>query len=366
MVRVLHCVNNMHRAGLETMIMNYYRNIDRTKIQFDFLMHREERSDYDDEIEALGGKIYRAPRLYPQNYPAYFRFMKRFFADHPEYQIVHSHIDAMSYLPLSAAKKAGVPIRIAHSHNTAIDMDFKYPLKQYFRWRIGRVTTNCLACGRDAGKFLFKKNDVTVIPNAIDADSFLYDEETRSTMRCELGIQDRFVVGHIGRFSKQKNHSFLLDVFYEIQKSKPEAILLLIGTGEMENSVKEKAERMQISDKVLFLGVRSDVAKLYAAMDVFLMPSLYEGIPVVGIEAQFSDLSCFFSTGVPEEVAFSKNCLFLELKLSARDWANVILLHERERRKRAPFLDSCYRIENSAQGLQQYYFNLLTERGCLV
>ena len=122
----------MHRAGLETMLMNYYRHIDREQIQFDFLTHRPERGDYDDEIEQLGGRVYYAPRLYPQNYPAYFAYMKQFFAEHPEYRIVHSHIDAMSYLPLLAAKKAGVPIRIAHSHNTSIDRDFKYILKQYF------------------------------------------------------------------------------------------------------------------------------------------------------------------------------------------------------------------------------------------
>ena len=129
MIRILQCVNDMHRAGLETMLMNYYRNIDRDKIQFDFLTHRPNRSDYDDEIESLGGKMYYAPRLYPQNYPEYFKWMKRFFAEHPEYKVVHSHIDAMSYLPLKAAKAANIPVRIAHSHNTSIDKDFKYLLK---------------------------------------------------------------------------------------------------------------------------------------------------------------------------------------------------------------------------------------------
>ena len=147
MIRILQCVNNMHRAGLETMLMNYYRNIDRDQIQFDFLTHRPERGDYDDEIEQLGGRVYYAPRLYPQNYPAYFAYMKRFFAEHPEYRIVHSHIDSMSYLPLLAAKKAGIPIRIAHSHNTSLDRDFKYLLKQYFRKRIPSVANVHLTCG---------------------------------------------------------------------------------------------------------------------------------------------------------------------------------------------------------------------------
>ena len=138
-MRVLQVVNDMHRAGLETMLMNYYRNINREDIQFDFLTHRAYKSDYDDEIISLGGKMYYAPRLYPQNYLQYFKWMRTFFYDHPEYQIIHSHIDTMSYLPLLAAKKARIPVRIAHSHNTSIDKDFKYPLKQFFRTQITSV-----------------------------------------------------------------------------------------------------------------------------------------------------------------------------------------------------------------------------------
>jgi len=213
MIRILHCVNDMHRAGLETMLMNYYRNIDRTKIQFDFLTHRPYRSDYDDEIESLGGKIYYAPRLYPQNYPVYFRWMRKFFKEHPEYKIVHSHIDTMSYLPLLAAKKAGVPIRIAHSHNTSLDKDFKYLLKQYFRFRINSVCTHRLACGKEAGEFLFGNRDFKVIPNAIDAEKFYFNKDLRDEKRKELGLAGKFVVGHVGRLSYQKNHKFLIEIF---------------------------------------------------------------------------------------------------------------------------------------------------------
>ena len=172
MIRILQCVNDMHRAGLETMLMNYYRNIDREKIQFDFLTHRPQRSDYDDEIESLGGKIYYAPRLYPQNYPKYFKWMKQFFSEHPEYKIIHSHIDAMSYLPLKAAKKANIPIRIAHSHNTAIDRDFKYLLKTYFRFKLPKVANYYCACGKEAGEFLFPGKEYMYVPNAIEIDRF--------------------------------------------------------------------------------------------------------------------------------------------------------------------------------------------------
>lgn len=182
-MRILQVVNDMHRAGLETMLMNYYRNIDRTKIQFDFLTHRPYKSDYDDEILSLGGRMYYAPRLYPQNYIQYFRWMDKFFEEHLEYQIMHSHIDSMSYLPLLAAKRANVPVRIAHSHNTSIDRDLKYPLKQLFRTRITKVANEYCACGEEAGKFLFGNRDFKVIPNAIETERFIYKEEVRKRVR---------------------------------------------------------------------------------------------------------------------------------------------------------------------------------------
>ena len=240
MIRVLQCVNDMHRAGLETMLMNYYRNIDRTKIQFDFLTHRPDKSDYDDEILSLGGKVYYAPRLYPQNYPAYFKYMKKFFAEHPEYQIVHSHIDSMSYLPLLAAKKAGVPIRIAHSHNTSIDKDFKYILKQYFRKKVTKAANYYCACGQEAGEFLFPGKEFTFIPNAIEVDKFLYNEEVRDRKRKDLGLTSEFVVGHVGRLSYQKNHELLIRIFNELHKKDANTILLLIGVGEKENEIRKQ------------------------------------------------------------------------------------------------------------------------------
>ena len=232
MIRVLQCVNDMHRSGLETMLMNYYRNIDRTKIQFDFLTHRPGKSDYDDEILSLGGKVYYAPRLYPQNYPAYFKYMKKFFAEHPEYQIVHSHIDSMSYLPLLAAKKAGVLVRIAHSHNTSIDKDFKYILKQYFRKKITKAANYYCACGQEAGEFLFPGKEFTFIPNAIEVDKFLYNKEVRDKKRKDLGLANEFVVGHVGRLSYQKNHELLIRIFDELHKKDANTVLLLIGVGE--------------------------------------------------------------------------------------------------------------------------------------
>lgn len=363
MIRVLEVVNDMHRAGLETMLMNYYRHINRTKIQFDFLTHRPYDSDYDQEIKLLGGKIYHAPRLYPQNYPAYFKYMKEFFEDHPEYKIVHSHIDAMSYLPLKAAKKAGVPIRIAHSHNTSIDKDFKFPLKVYFKHQIPKVTNYYAACGQAAGKFLFPGKDFKFIPNAIEPDKFLFNEQTRKEYRTKLGFTDKnFVIGHVGRLSYQKNHKFLIKIFDEVHKKEPNARLVLVGVGEKEKTIRKQVRELHLNKYVQFLGNRSDVANLYQAFDVFVMPSLFEGIPVVGIEAQFSGLPIVFSDKVPKEVAFTKQCKFLSLNTPISIWCkNILNTNLTKKRRENNLLNSIYNVNNAKNILENYYFQLNTQ-----
>lgn len=358
MIRVLQCVNNMDRAGLETMLMNYYRNIDRTKIQFDFLMHRPDKSDYDDEIEKLGGRIYRAPRLYPQNYPAYFSFMRQFFRDHPEYQIMHSHIDAMSFLPLLAGKKAGIPIRIAHSHSTSIDRDFKYWLKQWYRHKIPSVSNYHFACGEKAGRFLFGDKVFRVIPNAVDRKQYLFDSEVRFRKREEFQLGERFVIGHVGRFSYPKNHTFLIRVFEQVLKREPDAVLLLIGTGEKESAIRVQVRQLGIEDRVLFLGSRSDVAELYQAMDVFVLPSLFEGIPVVGIEAQYAGVPCIFSDRVPDEVSFTEQCEFVDLNLPVDSWADKIMSYRYWKRGEQEVVGAQYDIQYACSVLEKLYLDL--------
>lgn len=361
-IRILQCVNDMHRAGLETMLMNYYRNIDRNEIQFDFLTHRPNPSDYDDKILSLGGKVYYAPRLYPQNYPAYFKWMAKFFKEHPEYQIVHSHIDSMSYLPLKAAKKAGIPHRIAHSHNTSIDKDFKYPLKQLFRFELPHVANHYLACGQDAGKFMYGKRNFMVVPNAVDAKHFYYNEEVREAKREELGLKDgQFVVGHVGRLSYQKNHKFILEIFREVAQMDASFVLMLVGTGEKEEKIKEQIKELELEDRVMMLGNRGDVAELYQAMDVFILPSLFEGIPVVGVEAQFAGLPVLFSDKVPTEVKFSSKCQFIALGAGPEVWAKAIFESKDTERTSSyqDLADSPYDIKNSHNILENYYKKLL-------
>lgn len=361
MIRILQCVNNMHRAGLETMLMNYYRNIDRDEIQFDFLTHRPERSDYDDEIESLGGKMYYAPRLYPQNYVAYFRYMKQFFRDHPEYKIVHSHIGSMSFLPLLAAKKANIPIRIAHSHNTSIERDFKYALKQVFRLGIPYVANQYYACGEEAGRFLFGKRKFVFIPNSIDSSNFVYNEQIRKMKRKELGITDEYVVGHVGRFSYQKNHKMLINIFERVLEKNQDSFLLLVGVGEKEQEIRSQVKNTGIEEKVKFLGNRSDVNELYQAMDVFVMPSYFEGLPVVGVEAQFAGLPCIFSDKVPNEVKLTDAVDFISLKETPKKWAEMVCkCSVYDRNKGALSLSSsAFEIKNSAPTLAGKYVKLI-------
>lgn len=361
MIRVLQCVNDMHRAGLETMLMNYYRNIDRTKIQFDFLTHRSHKGDYDDEILSLGGKVYYAPRLYPQNYPKYFKWMAQFFQEHPEYKIVHSHIDAMSYLPLKAAKKAGVPVRIAHSHSTSIDRDFKYPLKQYYRHRIGSVLTDEFSCGKAAGEFLFQNDNFTLIPNAVDATKFYYNEDMRNTVREKLKISKQtFVMGHVGRISYPKNHRFLIDIFKFYHEINRDSVLLIVGTGDMEEEIKNYAKESGVNDSIKFLGNQKDTSKFYQVFDVFILPSLFEGVPLVGVEAQFADLPCFFSDKVPMEVVFSDKTHFMSLNQSVEEWAREIdkvdIVHRNSQR---PILTNAhYNIRTAHRKLEEKYYEL--------
>lgn len=360
MIYILQCVNDMHRAGLETMIMNYYRKMDRDKIQFGFLTHRPERSDFDEEIESMGGKMYYAPRLLPQNCLSYFKWMRAFFETHREYQIVHSHIDSMSYFPLLAAKRSNISVRIAHSHSTSIDRDFKYPFKQIFRLKLDEVATHRFACGNAAGNFLFRGKSFQIIPNAVDAQLFLFDEKKRKQKRKDLGIEDAFVVGHVGRFSYPKNHKFLIDIFGKVLQKEPNSVLLLVGTGEKEEKIRAYVSELHLENKVRFLGNRSDVNELYQTMDVFVLPSFFEGLPLVGLEAQFSDLPCVFSDKVPAEVKFNDDVHFVGLEESPTRWAEIILERKRKERtcRRASIINSQFDINNAYKILEQQYEKL--------
>jgi len=360
--RVLHIATYMGRGGLETFLMNVYRNIDREKIQFDFLVHRDFRADYDDEIEALGGRIHRLPRLNPFD-PGYRKALMDFFIQHPEYKIVHSHLDCMSSIPLSAAKKASVPVRIAHSHNSNQDKNLKYPLKLFYMRKIPKYATDLFACSKSAGDWMFPGQKVSLVKNGIETERFAFNLEIRLQVRQELGLGTDFVLGHVGRFMPQKNHSFLIDVFAEIQKRLPDAKLMLVGEGPLEADIREKVRKLGMEDVVMFLGVRADVDRLLQAMDVFLLPSLYEGLGMVAVEAQCSGLPCTVSDRVPTACKMTDDVAFLPLN-RPEEWSDTILSiqgHGRESQKNR-IQEAGYDIGTTANWLQEFYLEKFHER----
>lgn len=320
-IRVLHVVTNMCRGGLETMIMNYYRHIDRTKVQFDFLVHRDFESDYDAEILSLGGRIHHLPRLNPFS-PSYLGKLDAFFAEHPEYRIVHSHLDCMAGIPLKYAQKHGVPVRIGHAHSSSQDKDLKYPLKLIYKKNIARQATDLFACSEAAGSWMFGGVPFRVVNNAIDTHRYAFDPALRKQARQELGIgADELIFGHVGRFVPAKNHTFLIQILAQT----PAAKLLLVGDGELCASVEEQARELGVLDRVIFTGVRPDVERMLQVMDVFVFPSVYEGLPLTIVEAQSAGLPCLISDGVPIECKKSDLVTQIPLDAGTLHWAKAAL-----------------------------------------
>lgn len=357
-IRILQVVTHMNRGGLETMLMNYYRNIDRSKVQFDFLTHRTHKADYDDEIEALGGKIYHLPRLNPFS-KSYLKALDSFFKEHKEYQVVHCHQDCLSGVVLKVAKANGVKFTIAHSHNANQDKNLKYLVKIVAKRNITKYADKLFACGKEAGKWMFNTDDFDVLNNAIDTDKYIYDEKKSKEIRKSLGVEGKFVVGHVGRFNPQKNHEFLIDIFNEIQKIEPESMLMLVGDGDLRVNIENKVKVLGIEDKVKFMGVRSDVNDLMQAMDVFLFPSLYEGLPVTMVEAQASGLKCIISNKVPQECILTDNVQVISLEENFKLWAKEILKYKKYYRKntKESIEKAHFDINANVKYLQEFYLN---------
>lgn len=319
----------MDRAGTETLIMNLFRTIDRTKIQFDFLVHCHERGDYDEEIEALGGKIYRIEMPSALKLPQYFLQCKKFFASHPEISVVHGHLGSTAAFYLTAAKKTG-KYAIAHSHAqkypfSATEMVFRlasYPTRFIADYFMGASYEALLD---RYGSKVFKGKPNVILHNGIDSEVFIFSPSAREKIRAELGIStDTRVYIDVARLTLQKNHNFLLDVFAELVEQYPDSLLLLLGKGEKEKDLKAKARDLGIASKVMFLGVRGDVADVLSASDFFVLTSFSEGCPVSVIEAQANGLPCFLSSGVPPLVDGGKEVHFIDISQSTKIWVDAL------------------------------------------
>ena len=352
-------------GGVESVIMNYYRHLDHSKVQFDFICDEDSTRIPYDEIKKLGGRVFLVPKY--QNLPKYLKVLEKLFKEN-QYRIVHSNINTLSVFPLYAAKKAGVPIRISHSHSTSNPKEWKRNLiKNILRPFSKRYATDYFACSELAGRYLFgnktfDQGEVKIIHNAIDIEKFKFDEVARKKLRKELGIKDSTVViGHVGRFVQQKNHTFLVDVFNEYHRKKPDSKLLLVGSGPLENEIKKKVERLDLEDSVLFLGQRDDINKLYSVMDVFCLPSLYEGLPVVGVEAQAAGLPCVFSDKITDIIINNNSYL------TTIDRPGILLNHlfkiNIKRFNSLEKLSNKYNIKNSVKALENEYIRLCNIAG---
>lgn len=357
-VRVLHAVVNMHRGGAETLLMNIYRNIDTDKVQFDFLTSNT--GVFDDEIRSRGGIVHRIPYITSAGPFGYARALSRFFKCHPEYKIVHSHMDKMSGLVLREAEKCGVPIRITHSHNTGSEGNLLTRLvKLYYGRFLASSPTDRFACSEAAAKWLFgaRASSAHIIKNGIEYEKFAYSPEIRDEMRGELGItRDTNVIGHIGRFNRQKNHSFLIKAFSIYAAANPKAMLLLVGGGRLEEKIKNEVRSLGIEDKIIFAGVRGDVPRLLQAMDLFVFPSLHEGLPVTLIESQASGLSCLVSDRVTREVDLGAGLVrFLPIDRT-ETWAEAFC-DDFIRREDGPSIikSNGYDITDTARILEDFY-----------
>ena len=359
-IRVLQVVTYMGRGGLETMLMNYYRHMDHNKVQFDFLTHRQFEANYDQEIKKMGGTIYRSNPLNPFS-KTYKGSLNEFFLNHPEYKIVHSHLDCMAGIPLKIAKKNNVPIRIAHAHNSNQTKDMKYPLKILFKRNITKNANYLFACGNEAGKWMFQTDNFKVLNNAIDARNYIFSQEIRNTKREEFQIsKDALVIGHVGRFFPQKNHLFIIDIFNQFHKDHPNSYLMLVGEGDLKEQIQDKVKSLDLQDYVIFTGLRSDVNELLQTMDVFLFPSLYEGLPVSIIEAQAAGLPCLISDKVPIECKKTDLVYQLNLTDSVKKWADKVdeISHRERRNTYEEIKNAGFDIVENAQWLENFYIDL--------
>ena len=353
MIRVLQCVNDMHRAGLETMLMNYYRRMDREKIQFDFLVHREFRADYDDEIEALGGKIYRIPPMNPAS-SSYRKALSEFFKSHP-YRVVHCHLNYMSGVVLAAAKKAGVPVRIAHAHTASMAPGWKQAVRRLCKYLIPATATHRFSCSTEAGRAIFGSQDFSILANAIDAAAFAPDDALRREVRAELGLGDSLTVMHVGRMVYAKNHEFLLDAFQDLLTTDPAAKLVLIGDGELRPEIEAKAAVLP-AGSVLFLGTRTDIPRLLQAADIFAFPSRFEGFGITVLEAQAAGLPCIKADTITDDCNVTKLVQSLPLT-DPKAWATAIAAagHTKKEDQLSAIRASGYDIVTAADKLSRFY-----------
>jgi len=364
-MKVLHLANMNIRSGVASFLMNYYRHIDREKIQFDFLSCALSDNNYAEEIKRLGGIVYNAPS-YKKHLFRYIGFVKNIIVN-SSYDIIHCHQFLPSIILLYIAKKNGIKTRIMHSHNSFISSKWKELTVYLFRNIWPFFVTDYFACSTEAAHFLFgKRCEYKQFNNTIEAERFIFNNAARYRIRNELCLpENAFVIGYVARFDKEKNHVFLIDVFKHILKENANAYLLLIGNGTLQSNIKEYVGNLDISKNVLFYGVTDKAHEFYSAMDVFVFPSMFEGLGLVGIEAQCAGLPVIASLNIPKAMQITPLVSWLDLKDGPEAWAEKVLEYSQphERKDMTELItQNGYSINVECKKLEEEYTNLLAKR----
>lgn len=360
--RVLLVFGKMNRGGAETLAMNIFRCVDREKITFDFLVHTNEKCDYDNEITALGGKIYHFPRYNGKNHFTYTKMWNEFLSNHPEYKVVHAHIYGPTSVFLPICKKFGI-YTVAHSHTCSPEVGLRQKIVDLYTVPVRNMADYLFACSQNSGEWMFGKNvakrsNYQVLKNGIILDDFKFNQQWRDEIRNEFGIQNRFVIVNVSRFHVQKNHIFLIEAFAKIKQQNDNTVLLLVGDGAERENIQNKINALGVGDSVIFAGVRSDVNKILSAADVFVMTSLFEGLPVSLVEAQASGIPCVVADTVSKEVAITDLIEFCSLNRGADHWADTVLKYANQNQRpdtTQQITDAGYNMKATALKLQDFY-----------
>lgn len=361
-IKVLRITGECKVGGVETIALNYYKNLDHHKIKMDFLFYGESVKHFDDELKRNGDKVFNVVE-YSKNMIKSIKQI-RDIVKREKYDIVHAQLNSLNFFPLLGAYLGGAKIRIASNHSTAnLKYEFKKSLIKYIlRPTSGMMATNYTACSKYAGRWGFGKNkQIKIIHNAIDLEQFKYDEILRKKIRKRENWDNKFVIGHVGRFVEQKNQMFIVEIFKEVHKKNPNSILIFIGDGKLMEKVKQKVHEYDLDEYVKFLGVKFNVNELMQGMDLFLFPSLYEGLGNVITEAQAVSLQSIASNVVPSEVKMTEYVEFISLKKDAKFWADRVLKYGNGYKRRDTYDDlvkAGYEIKSAAKELENYYIDL--------
>lgn len=358
-IRVLCVFSRLDYGGAETMCMNLYRNIDKEKVQFDFVKHTHDECIYEDEIVSQGGRIYEAPIYRIYNNISYCKWWEKHLHAHPEHRIIHGYYFTVSSIYFRVAKKANC-ITIGHSHTAnPVRSGFTDTLKDMMCKKVEQYSDYAFACGQTAGKWLFPQKKFNVLNNAVAAEEFSFNSGVRKMVREEFGWDTELVIGTVGRLNFAKNPYGILEIVERTYRKRQDIKFLWVGDGEAKNEIENEIGKRGLSSCIVLTGARKDVARLLQAMDVFILPSIFEGLPTAVIEAQASGLPCFISDTVTREAQITELCKFIPLD-DFDAWIDGILQIDITKRKdtQQQIVAAGYDVHTTAEWLEKFYIDI--------